>query len=89
MAWSRRWPHTGSVCRPTIRFRNADSPRCSDAGPVRTGRGGEHGAAVRGRRSWGRHGALPAVRLADRTLDGVVCTWLDAAVAVAHSQAVR
>jgi hypothetical protein len=32
-----------------------------------------------------RHGALPGVRLADRTLDGVVCIRLDATVTVAHS----
>ena len=32
-----------------------------------------------------RHGALPGVRLADRTLDGVTCIRLDATVTVAHS----
>ena len=32
-----------------------------------------------------RHGALPGVRLADRTLDGVVCIRLDATVTTAHS----
>jgi hypothetical protein len=32
-----------------------------------------------------RHGALPGVRLADRTLDGVVCIRLDATVTLAHS----
>ena len=32
-----------------------------------------------------RHGALPGVRLADKTLDGVVCIRLDATVTVAHS----
>jgi hypothetical protein len=32
-----------------------------------------------------RHGALPGVRLADRTLEGVTCIRLDATVTVAHS----
>src|SRR2546430_6135012 len=32
-----------------------------------------------------RHGALPGIRLADRTLDGVVCIRLDATVTFAHS----
>ena len=32
-----------------------------------------------------RHGALPGVRLADKTLDGVVCIRLDATVTPAHS----
>ena len=32
-----------------------------------------------------RHGALPGVRLADKTLDGVTCIRLDATVTVAHS----
>ncbi len=34
-----------------------------------------------------RHGALPGVRLADRTLEGVTCIRLDATVTVAHSPA--
>ena len=33
-----------------------------------------------------RHGALPGVRLADKTLDGVVCIRLDATVTFAHSE---
>src|SRR5258708_4929440 len=32
-----------------------------------------------------RHGTLPGVRLADKTLDGVTCIRLDATVTVAHS----
>jgi hypothetical protein len=32
-----------------------------------------------------QHGALPGVRLADKTLDGVTCIRLDATVTVAHS----
>jgi hypothetical protein len=32
-----------------------------------------------------RHGALPGVRLADKTLDGVTCVRLDATVTPAHS----
>jgi hypothetical protein len=32
-----------------------------------------------------RHGALPGVRLADKTLEGVTCIRLDATVTVAHS----
>ena len=34
-----------------------------------------------------RHGALPGVRLADRTLEGVTCIRLDATVTFAHSPA--
>jgi hypothetical protein len=34
-----------------------------------------------------RHGALPGVRLADRTLAGVTCIRLDATVTFAHSPA--
>ena len=34
-----------------------------------------------------RHGALPGVRLADRTLEGVTCIRLDATVVTAHSPA--
>jgi hypothetical protein len=30
----RRWPRTGSACRPAARCRNAGSPRCSDAPPA-------------------------------------------------------
>jgi hypothetical protein len=41
------------------------------------------------RRAWAqaaaRHGALPGVRLADRTLEGVTCIRLDATVTFAHS----
>jgi Transposase DDE domain group 1 len=41
------------------------------------------------RRAWAqvavRHGALPGIRLADRTLDGVTCIRLDATVTPAHS----
>src|SRR5258708_22900728 len=32
-----------------------------------------------------RHGALPGVRLADKTLEGATCIRLDATVTVAHS----
>ena len=43
------------------------------------------------RRAWAqaaaRHGALPGVRLADRTLEGVTCIRLDATVTFAHSPA--
>ena len=31
---TRRWPPTGSACRPAIRFPNADSPKCSDIPPA-------------------------------------------------------
>ena len=31
---TRRWPRTGSACRPAIRCRNAGSSGCSDAHPV-------------------------------------------------------
>jgi Transposase DDE domain group 1 len=41
------------------------------------------------RRAWAqaaaRHGALPAIAVADKTLDGVVCIRLDATVITAHS----
>jgi hypothetical protein len=33
-ATTRRWPRTGSACRPATRCRNAGSPRCSDAYPA-------------------------------------------------------
>ena len=33
-AVTRRWPRTGSACRPATRCRNAGSPRCSDAHPA-------------------------------------------------------
>ena len=32
-----------------------------------------------------RHGALPGVRMADKRLDGVVCSRLDTTVTLAHS----
>ena len=41
------------------------------------------------RRAWqaavARHGALPGVRVADKTLEGVTCIRLDASVVTAHS----
>jgi hypothetical protein len=41
------------------------------------------------RRAWAqgiaRHGALPPVRVADKTLEGVTCIRLDATVVTAHS----
>ena len=41
------------------------------------------------RRAWAaaaaRHGALPGVRVADKTLDGVTCIRLDASVVTCHS----
>jgi hypothetical protein len=41
------------------------------------------------RRAWSgveaRHGALPGIRVADRTLDGVTCIRLDASVVTCHS----
>ena len=41
------------------------------------------------RRAWSgieaRHGALPGIRIADRTLDGVTCIRLDASVVTCHS----
>jgi hypothetical protein len=43
------------------------------------------------RRAWAaaaaRHGTLPGVRAADKTLDGVTCIRLDASVVTAHSPA--
>jgi Transposase DDE domain group 1 len=42
------------------------------------------------RRAWARiearHGAIPGVRVADKTLDGVTCIRLDATVTPAHSE---
>jgi hypothetical protein len=52
---------------------------------------GQIGAAVNAarRRAWARvaarHGALPGVRVADKTLDGVICIRLDASVVTCHS----
>jgi hypothetical protein len=41
------------------------------------------------RRAWAaavaRHGALPGIRIADKTLDGVTCIRLDASVVACHS----
>ena len=41
------------------------------------------------RRAWAgiaaRHGALPGIRVADKTLDGVACIRLDASVVTCHS----
>jgi hypothetical protein len=41
------------------------------------------------RRAWAqiaaRHGALPGIRVADKTLDGVICIRLDASVVTCHS----
>ena len=34
LSMTRRWPRTGSACRPATRSRNAGSPRCSDAHPA-------------------------------------------------------
>ena len=34
LSMTRRWPRTGSACKPEIRCRNAGSPRCSDAHPA-------------------------------------------------------
>jgi len=52
---------------------------------------GKIGAAVSTarRRAWAgieaRHGALPGIRVADKTLDGVTCIRLDASVVTCHS----
>jgi hypothetical protein len=34
LSMTRRWPRTGSACRPATRCRNVGSPRCSDAPPA-------------------------------------------------------
>ena len=34
LSMTRRWPRTGSACRPATRCRNAGSPRCSGAHPA-------------------------------------------------------
>ena len=47
---TRRWPRTGSACRPATRCRNAGSPRCSDAHPA-AGREPESPMHDRNRRS--------------------------------------
>jgi hypothetical protein len=43
------------------------------------------------RRAWAaaaaRHGAIPGVRVADKTLEGVICIRLDASVVACHSSA--
>ena len=58
------------------------------AGPGRTG-GSPAAVNTARRHAWAqiaaRHGALPGVRLADRTLEGVTCIRLDATVTFAHS----
>jgi hypothetical protein len=51
--------------------------------------GGTRAVKTARRHAWAqvaaRYGALPGVRLADRTLDGVICIRLDATVTAAHS----
>ena len=49
-AMTRRWPRTGSACRPATRCRNAGSPRCSGAHPA-AGREPESPMHDRNRRS--------------------------------------
>ena len=50
LSMTRRWPRTGSACRPATRCRNAGSPRCSGAHPA-AGRGPESPMHDRHRRS--------------------------------------
>ena len=50
LSMTRRWPRTGSACRPATRCRNAGSPRCSDAHPA-AGREPESPRHDRNRRS--------------------------------------
>ena len=50
LSMTRRWPRTGSACRPATRCRNAGSPRCSGAPPA-AGRGPESLMHGRHRRS--------------------------------------
>ena len=50
LSMTRRWPRTGSASRPATRFRNAGSPRCSDAHPA-AGREPESPMHDRNRRS--------------------------------------
>ena len=60
-AMTRRWPRTGSACRPATRFRNVGSPRCSDAHPA-AGREPESPMHDKHRRSQTRR--VPRSRLA-------------------------
>ena len=46
LSMTRRWPRTGSACRPATRSRNAGSPRCSGAHPVA---GREPGSPMHGK----------------------------------------
>ena len=58
LAMTRRWPRTGSACRPATRFRNAGSPRCSDAHPA-AGREPESPMHDKHRRSQTRRASRP------------------------------
>ena len=71
LSMTRRWPRTGSACRPAIRFRNAGSPRCSDAHPA-AGREPESPMHDRHRRSQTRHHPhnRPAGNQHDAVADG-------------------
>ena len=62
-ATTRRWPRTGSACRPATRCRNDGSPRCSDAHPA-AGREPELPMHDRHHRSQTRR--APRSRLNDR-----------------------
>jgi len=60
LAMTRRWPRTGSACRPAIRCRNAGSPRCSGAHPAA---GREPGSPMHGRHRRSQTRRAPRSRL--------------------------
>ena len=74
----------GGVGADGVADAGGDRPRRGAGGPA------DHGGGNTARRhAWAqvtaRHGALPGVRLANKTLDGVACIRLDATVTFAHS----
>src|SRR2546429_557914 len=69
-------------------YRLAEGPAGHRGGRRALGRTSEGVTAAR-RRPWAqivaRRGALPGVRVADKTMDGVTCIRLDASVVACHS----
>ena len=85
LSMTRRWPHTGSACRPAARCRNVGWPRCSGAHPA-AGRKPESPMHDRNRRAqthrapWSRpapaDSGVPPGRPYQASLRGpVVITW--------------
>src|SRR5690348_3704808 len=77
LSMTRRWPRTGSACRPATRCRNAGSPRCSGVHPA-AGRGPESPMHGKHRRSQTRRAArsrLEALTSSPRLRRGLSGRW--------------